>query len=132
MCFVQIKLKLILKLTGNGLVMRWSHNTAAISPKKVQIMTLNMWSSPRSGKWGLLIVHILLPALQQWYSGSGVQGPIMLLIGHCNSSKNNLPTDASLWGFMSYNKTYLNLCMQLFLLHLGNYFAISNFKALSL
>lgn len=34
-------------------------------------------------------------------------------------------------GFMSYNKTYLNLCMQLFLLHLGNYFAIGNLKALS-
>lgn len=33
--FVQIKfIKLLLKLTGNGLVMR-SHNTAAISPKRV-------------------------------------------------------------------------------------------------
>lgn len=41
---VQIKLKLIVKLTGNGLVMRWSHNTVAISPKKVQVMTLNMRS----------------------------------------------------------------------------------------
>lgn len=33
-------------------------------------------------------------------------------------------------GFMSYSKTYLNLCMQLFLLHLGNYFAY-NWRALS-
>lgn len=48
---VQIKLKLILKLTGNGLVMR-SHNTVAISPKRVQVMTLNMWAWSITEKWG--------------------------------------------------------------------------------
>lgn len=84
---VQIKLKLILKLTGNGLVMRWSHNTAAISPKRVQVFERVIHHlAVKSGE--LLIVHVLLPALQQRYSGSGVKGPIMLLIGHCNSSKN--------------------------------------------
>ena len=39
---VQIKfIKLILKLTGNGQVMR-SHNTVAISPKRVQVTIFNM------------------------------------------------------------------------------------------
>lgn len=35
--FFHFKLKLILKLTGNGLVMR-SPNTVAISPKRVQVL----------------------------------------------------------------------------------------------
>lgn len=46
---------------------------------------------------------------------------------------NNLSTDASLWGFMSYSKTYLKFVYAaVFVLRLGNYFAISHInKALS-
>lgn len=55
-------------------------------------MILNIDPSPNSEKWGLLMVRVLLPALQRRYSGNGslgVKGPIMLIIGHCNSSKKN-------------------------------------------
>lgn len=55
----------------------------------------------------------------------------MLRIGHCNSSK--IPFYRCIvMGFLCLIiRLNLNLCMQLFLLHLGNYFAIGNLKALS-
>lgn len=98
-----------------------SHFTKEGSTRNMENMIHHLaW---RSGEF--LVVHVLLPALQWRYSGNGVKGTVMLIIGHCHSSKNAF-LQMHHWGFMSYNKTYLNLCMQLFFLQFFKYFAICN------
>lgn len=76
---VQIKLKLLLKLPGHGLVMG-SHSSVATSPKRVEVLKLNTWSSP-SREAGAAERPCPAAALQRRYSG---HTPIM---GHCNSSE---------------------------------------------
>lgn len=84
---VQIKLNLILKLTGNWsevVSQHCSHFTKEGSSHDIEHLIYHL--AVTSGE--LLIVHVLLPALQRRYSGNGVRWPIMLLTGHCNSYKN--------------------------------------------
>lgn len=74
---VQIKLKLILKLTGNGLVMR-SHNTVAISPKRVQVMTLNTWVWSISEQWEVGIFWLSRSCCLQCSKGTVEMIPLVL------------------------------------------------------
>lgn len=83
-------IKLILKLTGNGLVMR-SDNTVAISPKRVQVVILNtlihhltQWEVGTSD-CPCPVASTAATVLWKWLPWC--QGPIMLIIGHCISSK---------------------------------------------
>ena len=98
-------------MTSNGLVMRSQHCSHFTKEGSSHNMEKRD-PSPSIEKW-FLVVHVLLSTLQRRYSGNGVKGTIMLIIGHCTSSKNAF-LQMHHWGFMSYNKTYLNLCMQLF------------------
>lgn len=84
-------------------------------------------SSLRSEKWAQLLS---MSCCQCCSNGTQEMVPLVSTDPSCWSYNTEIvlkipSTDASLWGFMSYTKTYLKLCMQLFLLHLGNYFAKS-------